>query len=207
MASASALFNILGNESDEIEFITRKSGSLFAKKNERGITISLPLDKTLQKIENIEGDWKIVVEEVSGNLPLEGVYISKNLGFGLIRLKDSVSAEEFEAFKPNFHKLQNTSVVKWISVTMKGDKFKDKEGKNYDFVSRMFAPWLGINEDPVTGSAHTVLGSFWSGVLAKNEMRARQGSARKGTVYVKVLEDQVELTGIAQVTLKGHLFL
>lgn len=207
MASAATLFYILGNENDEIEFITRESGSLFAKKNEKGITISLPLDKTLQKIENIEGDWKIVADEVSGNLPLEGVYISKNLGFGLVRLKDSVSVEEFEAFKPNFHKLQNTSVIKWISVTMKGEKFKDKEGKGYDFVSRMFAPWLGVNEDPVTGAAHTVLSNFWAKILDTREMKARQGSSRKGTVYVKVLEDQVELTGVAQVTLKGHLLL
>ncbi|CAD5124502.1 DgyrCDS12781 [Dimorphilus gyrociliatus] len=207
LASAASLFYTLGNKNEEIEFVTRKSGSLFARKHGEGITISLPLDKTLERIESIEGDWKIVCDEVSGNLPIEGVYLSKNLKYGLVHLKDSVSAEEFEAFTPNFHRLLNTSVTEWISVTMKGDKFKDKEGKSYDFVSRMFAPWLGVNEDPVTGSAHTTLSSFWSDILNKKKMRARQGRARKGTVNISVLDDRVELTGNAQVTLKGHLLL
>jgi predicted PhzF superfamily epimerase YddE/YHI9 len=78
----------------------------------------------------------------------------------------------------------------------------------YDFVSRFFAPWLGIDEDPVTGAAHTVLGPYWSKVLGKNEMLAYQASQRGGELTVKVLShDRVELIGNAVIISKGELYL
>lgn len=77
---------------------------------------------------------------------------------------------------------------------------------NYDFVSRFFAPQVGIEEDPVTGSAHCCLGPFWATRLKKTEMTAFQASSRGGVVKVQVREDRVLLSGEAVTVFKGELF-
>lgn len=76
---------------------------------------------------------------------------------------------------------------------------------DYDFVSRFFAPQVGINEDPVTGSAHCCLAPFWSRRLQKTEMTAFQVSPRGGVVKVRVQEDRVLLSGQAVTVFKGAL--
>lgn len=75
----------------------------------------------------------------------------------------------------------------------------------FDFVSRFFAPAVGIDEDPVTGSAHCTLGPFWGARLGKAEMRAFQASRRGGDVGVRLAGDRVFLTGRATVVLVGEL--
>jgi PhzF family phenazine biosynthesis protein len=75
----------------------------------------------------------------------------------------------------------------------------------YDFVSRFFAPGAGIDEDPVTGSAHCCLGPFWSQRLHKNDFVAYQASKRGGTVRVRVAGDRVHLQGQAVTVLRGEL--
>jgi predicted PhzF superfamily epimerase YddE/YHI9 len=75
----------------------------------------------------------------------------------------------------------------------------------YDFVSRFFAPRVGINEDPVTGSAHCVLTPFWSERLGKTEMLAFQASARQGVIRVRLDGDRVKLGGRAVTVLEGEL--
>ena len=67
----------------------------------------------------------------------------------------------------------------------------------FDFVSRFFAPAVGVNEDPVTGSAHCVLGPYWQRKLGKDEFTAYQASARGGLVKVSVRGDRVTLRGQA----------
>jgi predicted PhzF superfamily epimerase YddE/YHI9 len=74
----------------------------------------------------------------------------------------------------------------------------------YDFVSRFFAPWAGINEDPVTGSAHCCLGPYWRDRLGKSEFVAFQASARGGIVHVRVTEDRTFLGGRAVTVLRGE---
>ena len=74
-----------------------------------------------------------------------------------------------------------------------------------DFVSRFFAPGSGIDEDPVTGSAHTALGPYWAGILGKNEFTAFQASARGGTVRVELTGDRVRLGGRAVTVLRGAM--
>jgi len=76
-------------------------------------------------------------------------------------------------------------------------------GSGYDFVSRMFAPRVGIPEDPVTGSSHTVLGPYWAGQLGKDSLVALQVSDRAGRVGVEVRGDRVLLTGRATTVLDG----
>jgi PhzF family phenazine biosynthesis protein len=79
------------------------------------------------------------------------------------------------------------------------------EGDEYDFVSRFFAPQLGIPEDPVTGSAHCGLGPFWASRLGKTELTGYQASARGGTVVVKVDQNRVQLGGRAVTVLRGEI--
>ena len=77
--------------------------------------------------------------------------------------------------------------------------------KGYDFVSRFFAPSVGIDEDPVTGSAHCCLGPFWGRRLGKQEVLGYQASARGGSVRVRVRGDRVLLGGRAVTVMRGEL--
>ncbi len=76
----------------------------------------------------------------------------------------------------------------------------------YDFVSRYFAPKIGINEDYVTGSAHCALASYWSGLLNKKEFTAYQDSERGGEIKLKIKGEKVELIGDCVTLLKGNLY-
>jgi len=86
-----------------------------------------------------------------------------------------------------------------LIVTAEGDE------DGIDFVSRFFAPGVGVDEDPVCGSAHCALASFWSGRLGTSAMIARQVSARGGEVRVELSGDRVSLGGYATMTLRGEL--
>ncbi len=79
---------------------------------------------------------------------------------------------------------------------------------SYDFVSRVFAPWVGINEDPVTGSAHTVLGPYWALKLGKTQLNAFQNSARGGILYLNVIDQKrIQISGNALTILTAKLWL
>jgi predicted PhzF superfamily epimerase YddE/YHI9 len=84
-----------------------------------------------------------------------------------------------------------------IIVTSKGD--------HSDFVSRFFAPKLGINEDPVTGSAHTTLIPYWAKKLNKNELTAKQLSSRQGQLKCRLDKDRVYISGETKTYLKGEI--
>ncbi|MFI5618518.1 PhzF family phenazine biosynthesis protein [Streptomyces sp. NPDC051567] len=77
--------------------------------------------------------------------------------------------------------------------------------RGYDFVSRGFFPALGIDEDPVTGSAHTALAPFWAARLGRTELTGLQGGARRGLVRVTLAGDRTLLTGDAVTVLDGEL--
>ncbi len=100
--------------------------------------------------------------------------------------------------KPDFTLLK-TMQVRGVMVTSRAAL------SGYDFVSRFFAPGSGIDEDPVTGSAHCCLGPFWSQRLGKDELIAYQASRRGGTVRVRVSGERVYLSGQAITILCGEL--
>ena len=81
------------------------------------------------------------------------------------------------------------------------------EGDSVDFVSRFFAPQGGINEDPVTGSAHTTLTPYWANRLDKLELKAIQLSERKGYLQCKYLNDRVEISGQCKLYLIGEIYV
>jgi PhzF family phenazine biosynthesis protein len=77
--------------------------------------------------------------------------------------------------------------------------------QSHNFVSRLFAPKVGIPEDPVTGSSHTVLGPFWADRLGRGSLVGLQASSRPGRVGVEVVGDRVTITGRAITVLNGQL--
>ena len=89
--------------------------------------------------------------------------------------------------------------VRGVIVTARG------EAGEIDFVSRFFAPRAGVDEDPVTGSAHCCLGPYWFGRLGRNPLTGWQASARGGLVRVRVAGDRVRLSGQAVTVLRGEL--
>lgn len=100
--------------------------------------------------------------------------------------------------QPDFGKLGELG-VRGVMVTSRASS------PGYDFVSRFFAPGSGIDEDPVTGSAHCCLAPYWSKKLGKDEMVAYQASKRGGTLRVRVAGDRVFLSGRAVTVLRGEL--
>lgn len=80
--------------------------------------------------------------------------------------------------------------------------------RHMDFVSRWFGPRVGVNEDPVTGSAHTSLATYWAQRLGKRSLSAEQGGARKGQLHCEVLDnDRVIISGHAALYLRGTIFI
>jgi PhzF family phenazine biosynthesis protein len=106
--------------------------------------------------------------------------------------------EELRALAPDFALLKTLHVEGTI-VTCRAD------GKEYDFKSRFFAPAVGIDEDPVTGSVHCCLGPYWRAKLGKDELRAYQASKRGGSMNVKVEGNRVKLRGNAVTIFEGKL--
>ena len=100
--------------------------------------------------------------------------------------------------KPDFTRL-SALPIRGLIVTAKATT------EPYDFVSRFFAPRAGVNEDPVTGSAHCVLGPFWRDRLGKNELLAYQASARGGVIRVRVGDKRVYIGGKAVTVLEAEL--
>ncbi len=108
------------------------------------------------------------------------------------------SADTLRSFKPDFTRLAEVP-VRGVIVTSRSDR------PQFDFVSRFFAPAAGVNEDPVTGSAHCTLGPFWQRRLGKAEFVAYQASARGGLVRVRVAGERVVLGGKAVTVMRGEL--
>jgi PhzF family phenazine biosynthesis protein len=108
------------------------------------------------------------------------------------------SAAAVRRMTPDFAALRHVP-VRGVIVTAPGDE------PGCDFVSRFFAPAVGVDEDPVTGSAHSALTPYWSGRLGREAFRARQVSARGGDLRVRLAGDRVRIGGQAVTVLVGEL--
>lgn len=118
-----------------------------------------------------------------------------------VRFKDDLLIETeseaaLRALRPDFQALAQLP-VRGVTVTARSQE--------YDFVSRFFAPRMGIPEDPVTGSSHTRLVPYWSAKLGKTRMLAFQASARGGVLRVELDGDRVRMAGQAVTVLRGEL--
>jgi PhzF family phenazine biosynthesis protein len=110
------------------------------------------------------------------------------------------SEEVVRGLNPDFKMLQNIMGVRRLIVS------SASSNPRFDFISRFFAPGVGINEDPVTGSAHCCLAPFWAERFGKSTMTGFQASRRGGIVNVRVVNDRVILGGKAVVVTRGQLF-
>jgi PhzF family phenazine biosynthesis protein len=128
-------------------------------------------------------------------LGVEPLYLGRN-AFDYLVLLDS--EEAVRIVSPDFARLRSVD-VRGVIVTAPSDR------PEFDFVSRFFAPAVGVDEDPVTGSAHCCLGPFWAVRLGKKELVGHQVSARGGVVQVRVAGDRVFLGGHAVTVLRGEL--
>lgn len=113
-------------------------------------------------------------------------------------LVEMESARQVAALAPRMDQLAEIS-CRGVIVTAASDS------PGIDFVSRFFAPRFGVAEDPVTGSAHCLLGPFWSARLGRDRLVGRQISARPGTVGVRMVGDRVALAGSGRIVARGEL--
>jgi PhzF family phenazine biosynthesis protein len=147
---------------------------------------------------NFPGKIAEAVDAPPELLPALGIssatFVGKNVFDYLVEIE---SEEQLRALSPDHSTLRRLP-VRGVIVTTRGSG-------EFDFVSRFFAPGSGIDEDPVTGSAHTALGPYWAGRLGKTEFTAYQASSRGGVVRVTVQGDRVLLGGQAVTVLAGEL--
>lgn len=194
LATAAVLFYDIGISATEISFETR-SGKLTARLDDDGILLDLPSYVTT----SVNPDQDIL--EATGIKDFKSAHFSKETRDLLIVLENEKTLRNL---KPNFDRLKSLRTPE----RMQGIIATSEGHAPYDFVSRYFAPWVGINEDPVTGAAHTILGPFWSEILKKKEMRAYQASERGGELAINILApNRVGLIGNAVIISKGELRL
>lgn len=193
LATSAVLFNEIGVKTDIIEFETL-SGILTAKKDPNGILLDFPSNPP----DPIDPPQDLL--EAMGITEFENVAYASTARKLLVHLN---SEDAVKKLKPNFELMQkidtNENII-GVTITAKGSP-------PYDFISRFFAPKVGINEDPVTGAAHTVLAPYWSEILGKDEMNAYQASERGGELVVRLKGERVHLIGQAVVVLRGDLLL
>jgi PhzF family phenazine biosynthesis protein len=185
LASAYLLFNHLGFEKPTIQF-SSQSGQLFVTKNNNLLTMDFPSWKPKALNETIPPFLK----ETLGITEIMGLYQHRDL---IVEVANETIVKnckpDFTLMKKHFDK---------IIITAQGD--------SADFVSRFFAPVNGIDEDPVTGSAHSQLIPFWSERLGKLSLKALQLSARGGELWCEQLnEERVSISGQCVFYMKGEI--
>jgi len=166
------------------------SGLLTARRDGDLIELDFPARPPLPK----PPDWADVVV---GALGIRPVYIGMSAEDILIEAADE---ETVCSIKPDFAALRSLPARGFIITSRSADK-------RFDFVSRFFAPALGIDEDPVTGSSHTVLVPYWAGRLGKKSFTAYQASARGGILYLRHAGDRVRIAGRAVTVIKGEILV
>jgi PhzF family phenazine biosynthesis protein len=183
LATAFVLFHHENYGGDKIVFNSR-SGPLTVTKTGDILTLNFPVDKL------VEVAALPVLEQGLGIKPTK-TFKGKTDYMLVFEREDQI-----KNMSPDF-RLIGTVEARGIIVTAKGN--------NVDFVSRFFGPQSGMDEDPVTGSAHTSLSPYWATVLNKTELTALQLSKRQGKLKCKLLGDRVEISGTAKSFLIGTI--
>jgi PhzF family phenazine biosynthesis protein len=166
------------------------SGRLTARQDDGWIELDFPVRHTSA----CEGNSAI--NQALGVKPVATAISPSEMGdYYLLELDSDTIVREMA---PDFIQLEVCKARAVIVTSRSSDP-------QFDFVSRFFAPWLGINEDPVTGSAHCYLAPYWAGKLGKSEFRAYQASARGGVMGCRWEGERVFLRGQAVTIFKGEM--
>lgn len=184
LASAYIFFKYIKPESSMFEVQSLKNGILKVTKKNNLLVLDFPKDSLSQYNEFS------LIEEIININPIE-LYRGRDDVLAIVESEDSVRNLDI-----NFE-LLNKINARGLIVSAEGTKS--------DFVSRFFAPSAGVNEDPVTGSAHTTLIPYWSNKLGKTSMHAEQLSERGGILYCEDKNDRVLIGGNAIEYLKGEI--
>ena len=200
LATAHVLFEIEHYAKPEIRFHTR-SGALSVQRQNDKLAMNFPADTltpTDLPSEVVDGLGKVSVQEAF-----------RGKSDFLVVLE---SQEELLSLTPDFKKLGKYRDIRATIVTASGVVTSGvvtsgvvTSGLEVDFVSRCFAPQSGIDEDPVTGSAHTTLTPYWAQRLGKKQLIAQQLSSRRGTLWCTHLDDRVVIAGHAVTYLAGEI--
>ncbi|MEP0134327.1 MAG: PhzF family phenazine biosynthesis protein [Eudoraea sp.] len=190
LAASKIILDKLNNQT--VDFTTYKGLQLNAKLENEYIKMLFPLYETTEYIPN---------QKLNDAFGLENIIstrFSKDLDMLIIEVKDK---QTLLNIKPNYQKVvESSETIKEVVITSKS------QDKDYDFYSRCFCPWIGINEDPVTGASHSVLAKYWSDILNKKEMSAFQVSDRGGSLKLKIISNtELEVRSNARIVLEGEM--
>ena len=177
---------------DQVARFHTRSKLLFARRVENRIEIDLPA------ISIVECPLPEILLQAFGVKPRFGGRTPDRELDDKDYLVELESEKAVRDFRPNLDVWRN-QLQAAVIVTAR------RESSSYDFISRYFAPWWGIDEDPVTGVAHCSLVPFWSRRLGKSELVGYQASARGGVVHGRLEGDRVFLSGGAVTVLRGAL--
>ena len=184
LATAFLIFEVLGTDKKLLTFGTR-SGELTVEKVDGRFVLDFPSRP------GVPADAPAGLIEAIGREPKE---ILKSRDYMLVYESEA----DVKAIDPDFSSLMKIDTHAVI-VTAKGD--------TTDFVSRFFAPEVGVPEDPVTGSAHCTLIPYWAEKLGKTELHARQVSQRGGELHCELIGDRVKMAGEAVIYMKGEIYV
>ncbi|OFX83986.1 MAG: isomerase [Bacteroidetes bacterium GWF2_33_16] len=187
LAASFVLFKFYNEKSDKLRFKSIRSGELITfRGKDESIVLNFPIDAMVKcKIpKELEKGFQIKAKEC----------FKGKTDFLLVFDKQ----EDIENLNPDLSEIRRVG-GRGVIVTA--------PGKDYDFVSRFFAPQSGINEDPVTGSAHTTLTPYWANKLNKNELKALQLSERKGYLNCSLQGDRVFIAGNVVPYLSGEIII
>ena len=186
LATAFVLFEKEGHTGDTIKLVSARSGDLFVSRKGEMLTLNFPADD-IQEVS--------LSDNVLYGLNIDPIQAFRGISDVLLVFNNEDDILDLEPDFSLLGKIQARGVV----CTAPGNKV--------DFVSRFFGPNSGVNEDPVTGSAHTSLTPLWAKKLGKTTLTARQLSARGGYLECQLLEDRVEISGKARLYLEGTIVL
>ena len=184
LASAHIFYSELGHIKQEIWFESHSGMLKVSRKNENIYTLDFPSNMPEQETEIPVGLFE--------GLGITQVPVFKSAFDYMVILPSQHAVEEL---KPDFLNLAKVK-ARGVIATAKGN--------DADFVSRCFYPQSGVNEDPVTGSAHTVMVPYWAKELGKTNLTAFQLSKRKGYLECELKNDRVLMSGSAVTYLKGE---
>lgn len=186
LATGHVMFHHEGYAQEELVLHSNR-GRLSVKKEGELLTLDFPLCE-LEEI-----DYDPLFDHCFNSKPVEVYKANADIMFVYERESD------IHNLVPNLSEIAKLSPLEGVIATARGE--------SVDFVSRVFAPQVGIDEDPVTGSAHTAFAPYWSRILKKNKLVARQLSKRGGQLVCEVAGDRVLISGRAVTYLNGEIFI
>jgi PhzF family phenazine biosynthesis protein len=186
LATAFVLWEVNYLTRNEVARFHTKSGLLTASLKENWIELDFPSEPAQELTPP---------QELIQALQIKPLYTGKNRFDYLVEVE---SEDVVRSIQPDFGLLVKVP-ARGVIVTSRSSQ------KEYDFISRFFGPAAGVNEDPVTGSAHCCLGPYWQQKLSKDTFTAFQASARGGLVKLRVVNDRVKLIGQAVIVMRGEL--